>query len=165
MKLIASSYLVLVVLGLSLSGCAATSPPNQTAAVEFLGAAAVDILDAPTRIEGWNFQRPDGTLTSDPGIRTLDLPIAKQLADILLDGQTYRLPSRPGGFERHVGFRVYRGSESIDVFFSFANDQMLVKYLAFNGQPTTSLAGITAARDPLLRVVHNAFPEYKPPAK
>jgi hypothetical protein len=164
MKPIASSWLVLV-LGLSLFGCAATPPRNETGAVEFLGAAAVDILAAPTRIEGWNFQRPDGTLTSDPGIRTLELPIAKQLADVLLNGETYRLPSRPGGFERHVGFRVYRGSESIDIFFSFANDQMLVKYLAFNGQPTTSLAGVTAARDALLRVVHNAFPDYKPPAK
>ncbi len=164
MKPIASSWLVLV-LGLSLCGCAATPPRNETGAIEFLGAAAVDILAAPTRIEGWNFQRPDGTLTSDPGIRELDLPIAKQLADVLLNGETYRLPSRPGGFERHVGFRVYRGSESIDIFISFANDQMLVKYLAFNGQPTTSLAGITAARDALLDVVHTAFPDYKPPAK
>src|SRR5258706_3025542 len=131
MKPIASSWLVLV-LGLSLCGCAATPPRNETGAIEFLGAAAVDILAAPTRIEGWNFQRPDGTLTSDPGIRELDLPIAKQLADVLLNGETYRLPSRPGGVERHVGFLVYRWSESIDIFISFANDQMLVKYLAFN---------------------------------
>jgi hypothetical protein len=164
MKPIASSWLVLV-LGLSLCGCAATPPQNDTGAVEFLGAAAVDILAAPTRIEGWNFQRPNGTLTSDPGIRELDLPIAKQLADILLNGETYSLPSRPGGFERHVGFRIYRGSESIDVLISFANDQMLVKYLAYNGQPTTSLAGVTAARDALLRVAHDAFPDYKAPAK
>jgi hypothetical protein len=164
MKPIASSWLVLV-LGLSLCGCAAAPPRNETGAIEFLGAAAVDILAAPTRIEGWNFQRPDGTLTTDPAIRELDLSIAKQLADILLNEETYRLPSRPGGFERHVGFRIYRGSESIDILFSFANDQMLVKYLAFNGQPTSSLAGVTAARDALLRVAHNAFPDYKPPAK
>src|SRR5258705_939193 len=145
---IASSMLML--LALSFCGCAATPPRNETGAVEFLGAAAVDILGAPTRIEGWNFQRPDGTLTSDPAIRELDLPIAKQLAEILLNGDTYSLPSRPGGFERHVGFRIYRGSDSIDVFISFANDQMLVKYLVYKGQPTTSLAGVNAAPDSLL---------------
>jgi hypothetical protein len=142
-------------------GCARTQRDDQTAA-EFLGPGAVYVLQAPTRIEGWNFQRPDGTIASDPAIRPLDLSIARDLAAILLNEQTYRQPARGGAFERTVGYRVWRDNGSVEVLVSFNNDQLLLKYLAYNGQPTTSLAGASAAHDALLQVTRKAFPDYKP---
>jgi hypothetical protein len=157
---ITTSLFSMMLLGLSVGGCA-TRPSADEAAAEFLGAGPVNVLSNPTRVEGWNFQRPDGSIMSDPTIRPLDLSVAKQLGAILLDGGTYRLPARSGGFAHAVGYRVWRGGESVDVFVSFANDQVQVKSMGNGGQPISEVAGVTAAHDALVGVAKKAFPEFK----
>lgn len=153
-----------VVWGVVLCGCAKSGQADRAAA-EFLGPGAVHVLERPTKVEGWNFQRPDGSIASEPPIRPLDLAVARELRAVVLDEDAYRTPARGGAFERAVGFRVWRGDQSVDVLLSLANDQMLLKYLAYNGQPTSSLAGVGAARDRLIKVARAAFPEYRPPTK
>jgi hypothetical protein len=150
---------------LLLGGCAHRGEDGTEASANFLGPNAVYILSAPTRIEGWNFQRGDGSTASDPGLRPLDAKIGKELAKVLLAGNTYSKPAGLGGFEPAVGYRVWRENQSADVICSFANDQVLLKYPAYNGNPTSATAGTTAARAELLKIAHDAFPDYRPPAK
>jgi hypothetical protein len=151
----------LMLLGLLVSGCATPSATDGGAA-EFLGPGAVNALANPTRIEGWNFQRPDGTIMADPGIRPLELSIAKQLGAILLDDATYSKPARSGGFEHTVGYRVWGGGgESIDVLVSLGNDQVQIKSMGYNGQPISEIAGVTAGHDALVKVARAAFADYK----
>ena len=145
-----------------LVGCG--GPQNaDRAAAEFLGPESVYVLMAPDRVQGWNFQRPDGSIMSDPPIRLLDPAIGRELAGILLDQDSYRHPAGGGAFERSVGFRVWRGREYVDVYPSFANDQVSIKYAGQTASPTSTLAGVRAARDRLLAVAKRAFPEYRPP--
>ena len=153
----------LLVLGagvLLMSGCA-TPKEGDVGAVEFLGPGPVNILSDPSRVEGWNFQRADGSITSDAPLRPLDVSIGKELGAILLNDATYRRPAQDGAFEHTVGFRVWRGGESIDVMLSLGNDQVQVKTMGGAGQPISQLAGVTAAHDELVRVARKAFPELK----
>jgi hypothetical protein len=149
-----------LLLGVFVMGCANNTIQVDKAASDFLGAESVHVLSAPTKLEGWNFQRPDRSIASDPPIQLLNLSIAKDLDEILLSRDTYQAPARGGSFDHAVGFRVWRGDQSVDVLLSFNNDQMQFKYRAFNGQPSSSFASFSAARDRLLKVVHEAFPEY-----
>jgi hypothetical protein len=142
-------------------GCASTNQPDEQAQGTYPGAEVSHILAAPTRVEGWNFVRPDGTIMTDAPIRLLDLSVGKELASILLDQGTYRTLSRGGAFVPSVGFRVWRDNQSADVILSLGNDQMLLRYPTMTGQPTTSLASVTAARDRLLRLAQKAFPDYR----
>ena len=160
-----TTYLLSAWLGalLLLGGCAHKGDEGAEASANFLGPNAVYVLQAPTRVEGWNFQRGDGSTASDPGIRPLDAKIGKRLADVLLAGGTYSKPAGLGGFEPAVGYRVWRENQSVDVLCSFVNDQVLVKYPAYNGNPTSATAGTTAARGELLKIAHEAFPDYHPP--
>lgn len=135
--------------------------PVDRAAGDYLGPGAVHVLSAPTKIEGWNFQRGDGTIASDPPMRSLDTSIARELGAILLDQATYRSPAGEGGFVHDVGFRVWRGDESVDVLLSFGNEQMQLKYRAGAGT-SSSFASIAGGRDRLLRLAQRAYPDYKP---
>jgi hypothetical protein len=161
MKSIAALLLVMAMLP---CGCAA---PQQTGtrASDFLGASAASILAAPTRVEGWNFTRPDGSIMADAPIEPLDVSIGRELGAILRSDQTYRLPAGGGGFQHSVGFRVWSGSEAVDVILSLGNDQMEVRYPANNGSATSSFAGVTAARDQLAKLAHKAFPQFNAPPK
>ncbi|HEY7118071.1 MAG TPA: hypothetical protein VH475_15895 [Tepidisphaeraceae bacterium] len=154
---------VLLLLGLLTTGC---SKPVDTqadqAAMDFLGSNAVYVLSNPTKLEGWNFQRPDGSMASEAPIRLLDAGLAKELGKILLDGETYKVPARSGSFEKVVGYRVTRANQSVELYFSFGNDQMLVKYPGYTGQATTSTAGVTAAHERLVKLAQRAFGDYKP---
>ncbi len=131
------------------------------AAGDYLGPGAVHVLSAPTKIEGWNFQRADGSIASDPPIRPLEIGIARELGTILLDEATYRSPAGEGGFVHDVGFRVWRGDESIDVLLSFGNEQMQLKYRIAGGT-SSSFASIANGKDRLVRLAQKAFPDYKP---
>jgi hypothetical protein len=163
MKLTITS--LLMVLGvLVVSGCAAPRE-GDVAAVEFLGPGPVNILSDPSRVEGWNFQRADGSVMTDAPLRTLDVSIGKELGAILLNDATYRKPAREGAFEHTVGFRIWRGSESIDVMLSLGNDQVQVKTMGGGGQPISQSAGVTAAHDALVGVAKKAFAELKAPGK
>jgi hypothetical protein len=144
-----------------LCGCSKEITVDRAAA-DYLGPGAVHVLSAPTKIEGWNFQRENGSIASEPPIRQLDLSVAHDLGAILLDQDTYRSPARGGAFTHDVGFRVWRGDESVDVLLSFGNDQMELKYRSYTGQPSSSFASITTSHDRLLRVAEHAFPDYKP---
>jgi hypothetical protein len=150
---------LLLLLGMLPCGCAA---PQQTGtrANDFLGASAASILAAPTRVEGWNFTRPDGSIMADAPIEPLDISVARELGEILRSDQTYSEPSGSGSFQHSVGFRVWRGTEAVDVILSFGNDQMEVRYPANNGSATSAFAGVTAARDRLAKLAHKAFPEF-----
>jgi uncharacterized protein YceK len=143
------------------SGCASNNQRDQEAQGTYPGAEVSHILAAPTRVEGWNFVRPDGTIMTDPPIRLLELSAGKELASIVLDSNTYRELSRGGGFVPSVGFRVWRGNQSADVILSLGNDQMMLRYPTMTGQPTTSLASVTAAHDRLMRLAQKAFPDYQ----
>src|SRR4051812_2622277 len=143
-----------------LGGCSHDIPVDR-AAGDYLGPGAVHVLSAPTKIEGWNFQRADGTIASDPPIRPLDISIARELGTILLDQSTYRSTMGEGGFVHDVGFRVWRGDESVDVLLSFGNEQMQLKYRAGAGT-SSSFASIAGGRDRLIRLAQKAYPDYKP---
>jgi hypothetical protein len=155
---------VVLFIGAFMFGCSNQIQVDRAAA-EYLGAGAVHVLSAPTKIEGWNFQRADGTIASEPPIQELDLAIAKELGQILLSEETYRSPSRGGAFMHDVGYRIWRGEESVDVLISFGNDQAQLKYQSFSGQPSSSFASIGAGRDRLIRIAQEAFPQYKAPAR
>jgi hypothetical protein len=163
MKVSTTAFASLMLLGLLVSGCAAR-PAADEGAAGFLGAGPVSVLSNPTRVEGWNFQRADGTIAADTGIRPLDISIAKQLSVILLNDATYRAPAGSGGFEHAVGYRIWSGGDSIDVLVSFANDQVQVKSMGYNGQPMSEIAGVTAGHDALVKVARSAFPDFKAPA-
>jgi len=143
-----------------LGGCSHDIPVDR-AAGDYLGPGAVHVLSAPTKIEGWNFQRADGTIASDPPIRPLDIGIARELGTILLDQATYRSPAGEGAFVHDVGFRVWRGDESVDVLLSFGNQQMQLKYRIAGGT-SSSFASITSGKERLVRLAQRAFPDYKP---
>jgi hypothetical protein len=117
-------------------------------------------LSAPTRIEGWNFTRPDGSVMADAPLEPLDLSIARELGSLLQRDDTYRLPAGSGSFQHSVGFRVWRGSEAADVILSFGNDQLEVRYPATNGAATSAFAGFTAAHDAMAELAHKAFPNF-----
>jgi hypothetical protein len=142
------------------SGCAAPRQEDLVAE-DFLGAGPVHILSDPSRVEGWNFQRADGSIMADAPLRPLDVSVGKELGKILLNDSTYRQPARDGAFEHTVGFRIWRGSESIDVILSLGNDQVQIKSMGNNGQPISQSAGVTAAHDALVGVARKAFPELK----
>jgi hypothetical protein len=157
--------MLLGVLVVVVSGCAA---PRQedVVAEDFLGAGPVHILSDPSRVEGWNFQRADGSIMADAPLRPLDVSIGKEVGKILLNDATYRTPARDGAFEHTVGFRLWRGGESIDVMLSLGNDQVQIKSMgSAGGQPISQSAGVTAAHDALAGVARKAFPELKVPGK
>jgi hypothetical protein len=145
-------------------GCGNDKPVDK-AAGEYLGPATVHVIARPTRVEGWNFQRPDMSIASDPPIRDLDPSIGQELANVLKDSSTFGQPARLGAFERSVGFRLYREDQSVDVILSFNNDQALIRSGGYTGQPGTSIAGVTGARARLLALAKRAFPDFQGPAK
>jgi hypothetical protein len=158
---------LLMLLGLLVvvvSGCAAPRQEELVSA-EFLGPGPVNTLSDPSRVEGWNFQRADGSIMADAPLRPLDVSIGKQLGAILLNDATYRTPARDGAFEHTVGFRIWRGNESIDVMLSLGNDQVQVKTMGGSGQPISQLAGVTVAHEELVGVARKAFPELKAAGK
>jgi hypothetical protein len=153
-----TTLLALMILG----GCSG-SRDGDRAAADFLGAESVYVLSAPDRVWGWNFQRADGSIATDPPIKLLDTSVGQELGRILLSEETYRKPAKGGTFERSVGFRLVRGGQSVEVYPSFVNDQLLLRYTAPGGAPVQSSAGMGAARDRILKVAKQAFPEYRPP--
>jgi hypothetical protein len=162
MKRSTVAVLVLLLLGPLTGGCAKpVDKQADQAAMDFLGSNAVYVLSYPTKLEGWNFQRADGSMATDAPIRLLDTALARDLAKILLDGETYKVPARSGSFEKMVGFRITRADQSVEVYFSFSNDQMLVKHPGYTGQATTSISGVTAAHDKLVKLAQRAFPDFK----
>ena len=130
---------------------------------DVLGPGAVYVLADPSRVEGWNFQRPDGTIITDPAIQELSDSAGKDMAKVLLDRDTYALPARGGSFERAVGYRVWRAQQYVEFYLSFSNDQVYVKYPGPGGSTSSTSAGFTGARDAVLRAVHKAFPGYRAP--
>lgn len=160
MKHILATLTLTVLSTTLLCGCGGTKAPDPDTA-QFLGAETVYVLSAPEQTWGWNFQRADGSISTDPPIRLLDPAVGRELGQILLDEGTYRTPARGGTFERSVGFRLVRSGQAIEAYPSFANDQLLLRYVNANGQATQTMSGIGAARDRLLKVVGRAFPEYR----
>jgi hypothetical protein len=152
----------LIVLAFLICGCSSNKKDVEPAA-DVLGPAAVYVLSDPTRVEGWNFQRPDGSIAGDPPIQQVKKSVGKDLGRVLLDPATYKEYARGGAFERAVGFRVWRGDQNVEIYLSFANDQLYLKHPGYTGGTTSSSAGFTNARDELLTVVHEAFPGYKAP--
>jgi hypothetical protein len=148
-------------------GCSSAQKKEEKARAQVgdvLGPGAVFVLSDPSRVEGWNFQRPDGTIITDPPIQELDVSAGKDLAKVLLDRDTYALPARGGGFERAVGYRFSRAGQSVEFYLSFNNDQVYVKYPGASGAGAPSWSvGFTNARDAMLRAVHKAFPGYRAP--
>jgi hypothetical protein len=148
------------------AGCKPAVKPVDPVASDYLGPAVVHVIQRPMRTEGWNFQRPDMTIASDPPVRDLDPKIGQELAAILADGATFRNPPRGGAFEKAVGFKIYSsGGESVEVYLSFNNDQAIIKSGSYTNQPGTTVAGVSAARQKLLALTRKAFPDYKAPEK
>jgi hypothetical protein len=154
-----------IVLSMWVCGCS-SSPKSKgvdEGAADRLGPNAVYVLSNPTRVEGWNFRRPDGSTSTDPQIRQLKTSVGQELGKVLLDADTYKEPARGGGFERAVGYRVWRGDQNVELYLSFANDQLYVKYPGYGGQAVSASTGFTHARDQLLDVARKAFPDYRAP--
>jgi hypothetical protein len=147
-----------------LGGCSSAQKGKkaQEEVGDILGPGGVFVLQDLSRVEGWNFQRPDGTVVTDPPTQALDVSAGKEVAKVLLDRDTYKLPARGGAFERAVGYRFWRGDQNVEVYLSFNNDQMYIKYPGPGGAPSTSI-GFTSARDAMLRAVHKSFPGYRAP--
>lgn len=157
----------LILVSLWVCGCSSSENGKrveQGSAFNLLGPNAVYVLSDPTRVEGWNFQRPDGSIATDPQIRKLPLSVGRDVAKVLLAAGTYKEPARGGGFERAVGYRFWRADQSAEFYLSFANDQLYIKALGPGGQPNFTSVGFTAAHDRLLDVSRKAFPDYRPPA-
>jgi hypothetical protein len=148
---------------LVVSGCGGGAGQADRVAADFLGPETVYVLSAPDRVQGWNFQRPDGSIAGDPPIRTLDRAVGEELGKVLLREETYKTPAGGGGFERAVGFKLWRGGQSVEVYLSFVNDLMYLRYGGLGGSQPTSFSGVGAAHDELLRLAKRAFPEYRPP--
>lgn len=163
MKSTTAAAASLVALCLLVCGCSSTDKKKVEPATDVLGPAAVYVLSDPTRVEGWNFQRPDGSVAADPAIEQLKTSTGKALAKVLLDPATYKEYARGGSFERAVGYRVWRGEQSVEFYLSFNNDQLYIKYPGSAGGVTSSSAGFTNARAELLAVTREAFPDYKAP--
>jgi hypothetical protein len=150
-------FLPLASITLLIGGCT-TSPPSSSKAVEILGQQTTWVLQMPTRIEGWDFRGPGGAVYNEPPTRQLDLSIASELRDILLDDSTYAKTGGSGGFVREVGFRVWRGEQSVDVLMSPSSDLMIIKSPAYGGQSSSSLSTSAAnAHQRVERLAKKAF--------
>jgi hypothetical protein len=166
MKPITAAAVVAVILCCALVGGCSSVHKDKKADEEvgdILGPGAVFVLSDPSRVQGWNFQRPDGTVITDPPLQELDASVGKDLGKVLLDRDTYALPARGGGFERAVGYRFSREGQVVEFYLSFNNDQVYVKYPGASGAAWSTSIGFTNARDAVLRAVHKAFPGYKAP--
>jgi hypothetical protein len=161
----AAAAIALIVCCSCLGGCSSAHKEKkaQEDVGDVLGPGAVFVLSEPSRVEGWNFQRPDGTVITDPAIQELTDSAGKDIAKVLLDPDTYQLPARGGGFERAVGYRVWRAEQYVEFYLSFNNDQVYVKYPGPGGAASSTSAGFTNGRDAMLRAVHKAFPGYRAP--
>lgn len=138
-------------------GCANTRNQADRPAQDFLGLHAINVLAEPTSVEGWNYHAPDGTSYSDPAPKKLDMAYAAELRDILFDANTYAKPGY-GGFNRSVGFRIFRGNQTVELLVSFSNDSLLIKTLGPTGQPVTTSTSAAGARDRLMALAKRAFP-------
>jgi hypothetical protein len=152
-----SATLATLVVVFCAAGCATTPKDADKPAQEFLGMHAVNVLAEPTKVEGWNYNAPDGTSYSDPAAKPLDLSFARELRDILYDGDTYAKRGH-GTFNRSFGFRVHRGAQSIEVIVSLSNDTVLIKTLAPTGLPVTTSASAGGAHAKLANLAKRAFP-------
>lgn len=152
------SFLCLALL-LIVTGCANNRPVADEGARRVLGYYAANVLANPTRIEGWNFAAPSGVSYADPLVRPLDISIAQELRNILFDDRTFERPGR-GAFRRSVGFRVYSGTDSVEVLLSLSSDDIIIKTQGDTTQPTSVSAGVTNARDQLASLAKRAFPDY-----
>jgi hypothetical protein len=163
----AAAVVVAVIVCCSLvGGCSSAHKEEkaQQGVGDVLGPGAVFVLSDPSRVQGWNFQRPDGTIITDPQVQELDVSAGTDLAKVLLDRDTYALPARGGAFERAVGYRFSREGQSVEFYLSFNNGQVYVKYPGPSGAGASSWSvGFTNARDAVLRAVHKTFPGYKAP--
>jgi hypothetical protein len=160
-----TSMTLLLAFALCLGGCGGKEKQPDTVAADVLGPNPVFILQYPTRVEGWNFQRPDGSIASDPPLHLLDKGLGRDLAKVLLAETTYATGGGSGAFERAVGYRMWRDDQSLDVILSFNNDQAQIKYGGYTNQPGANLVGIGKGRKDLLDITRKAFPEYRPPGK
>ncbi len=149
------STLTLIVAMVS-AGCASNSNPDMSAS-NFLGLQAVNVLSNPSRVEGWNYRAPDGTSYSEPAPHALDMSFAMELRGILFDENTYTKTSN-GTYHRSVGFRIWRGHQSVDVLLSFGNDTIIIKSLGPSGAPVAQTASCANAHDKLLALAKRAFP-------
>ena len=165
MKPTTAAAVAVIVCCLGVCGCSSAKKEKKAdqGAANVLGPAATFVLSDPSRVEGWNFQREDGTIATDPQIQELKVSTGKDLAKVLLDGDTYTVPARGGAFERAVGYRVWRANQNVEIYLSFANDQLYLKYPGSGGTATSRSLGFTNAREALLRVSQKAFPGYKAP--
>lgn len=157
-RTLGSTTLATLIALMTIAGGCATGPKDpDKPAQEFLGLYAVNVLADPTKIEGWNYNAPDGTSYSDPAAKPLDLSFAKELRDILYDADTYAKRGH-GSFSRSFGFRIHRGPQSIEVILSLANDSVLIKTLAPTGLPVTTSASAGGAHAKLANLAKRAFP-------
>ena len=157
-RTLGSATVATLIAVMTLAGGCATAPKDpDKPAQEFLGMHAVNVLADPDKIEGWNYNAPDGTSYSDPAAKPLDLSFAKELRAILYDGDTYAKRGH-GSFSRSFGFRIHRGAQTIEVIVSLANDSILIKTMAPTGLPVTTSASAGGAHAKLANLAKRAFP-------
>jgi hypothetical protein len=138
-----------------------------------LGRRSVDILSAATKVEVFRLdgRRQPGDWQPKPGETSLcGFPItargpdqgeafARKLADLLLDERTHTRETA-ACFLPGIGFRVWRGEDSVDVLICFLCDNFYCGPTRPAARETASFLG-SPQRPLLVRLAKEAFPDDK----
>jgi hypothetical protein len=126
--------LVLVIL--LITGCSRSLDSKQVVSV-FGDSAALEVVQAPDRVEAWRVKPPDPELNLELYAHltrlseTVEVPphLAKKLARILDSKSTYWWDAaRPCYFDPGVQVRFVKGDRFVDVLFCFECKQLGVWY-------------------------------------
>jgi hypothetical protein len=154
------SLLLAVALGAGLS-----EPPARV--VRFMGSAAAETLAGAERVEVFKVSPKRARDEPDAGgyrVAATGKPqgkgFAARLAGVLLDEKSYRFDAnRVGGFEPVVVLKAWKGETWVEVLFSFASDEVVVRAPAKDGAVRSAQEEIDPVRGELVRLVKEALPE------
>jgi hypothetical protein len=148
--------LLFLTLSLSmLAGCQET-PKN------FLGRSGTIVMRAPTKIEAWRIHGGPSQADTNSTPKQLDVALAKQLGDIMLDPDTYDFNSAKPGceFQPLAGFRVWHDKRSVDVILCFhCNELKLISPDPVSKRYPSRVQGFDKARPAMVRLAKQAFPD------
>jgi hypothetical protein len=119
------------------------------------------VMRAPTKIEAWRIHGGNGQAETPSNVKELDNALARQLADIMLDPNTYDFNSAKGCmFEPVAGFRIWHDKRSVDVILCFhCNELKLISPDPVSKRYPSRVQGFDKARPAMLRLVKQAFPD------
>ena len=148
-------------------GVAQAEPPPRV--VRFMGASAADTLAGAERVEVFKVSSKRARDEPDAGgyrVAATGKPRGKEfaarLAGVLLEEKSYRFDTRRvGGFEPLVVLKAWKGEAWVEVLFSFASDEVVVRAPAKDETVRSAQEEIDPVRGELVRLVKEALPEDK----